>query len=150
MAIKQLTPKEQVDAYLDEELRRREQALIYNLAYVGEKCVNIARNTTKASKNFLDQTGNLRSSIGYVIADHGRVVQSSTFQSIKEGAKGATEGAGFARKIARRYTKGVVLILVAGMDYAVHVQNKGYDVTTSAELLAESLVPKILKQLGLE
>lgn len=147
MAIKQITPRQQVEAYLDEALRKRENALIYNLTYVGEKCINIARSTIKG-RNYLDRTGNLRSSIGYVVVSHGKVVQSSNFQTIKNGRLGSVQGADFANEIARKYTKGVVLILVAGMEYAVHVQNKGYDVTTSAELFAESLVPKLLNQLG--
>ena len=149
MAIKQTTPQNIVNAYLDQEIQRREQALLYNLAYVGEMCINEARSTTKAANNYKDQTGNLRSSVGYVLVHNGRIVQSSSFKSVLNGQQGATEGSGYAKQLAKKYRQGIVLILVAGMNYAVHVQNKGYDVLTSAEQMAERLVPRIMKQLGI-
>jgi hypothetical protein len=34
------------------------------------------------------------------------------------------------------------------MNYAAYVERNGYNVLTSAELLADELVPKLLKQLG--
>ena len=149
MPIKQTTPQQQVDAYLDEQLRRIEKATLYNLAYVGERCINIARSTTKAGKNYLDQTGNLRSSVGYILVQDGRIIQTSTFNPIKTGSEGPKEGKSFAQELAGKYNQGIVLLLVAGMSYAAHVQDKGYDVLTSAELLAENLAPKLLKQLGI-
>lgn len=35
---------------------------------------------------------------------------------------------------------GIKLILVAGMDYAQEVEARGFDVTTSGELLAEEMI----------
>ena len=45
--------------------------------------------------------------------------------------------------IKAKYPKGLVLIVVAGMNYAAYVEAKGYNVLSSAELMAEN----ILKQL---
>ena len=58
------------------------------------------------------------------------------------------KGAAFAKKLVRRFPHGVCLIVVAGMEYAAHVKNKGYDVLDSSELLADRIVPSMLKQLG--
>ena len=46
-------------------------------------------------------------------------------------------------KIKAKYPKGLVLIVVAGKNYAAYVEAKGYNVLSSAELMAEN----ILKQL---
>ena len=99
-----------------------EKRIILTLAMVGEAFVNDARNT----ETYHDQTGNLRSSIGYIIAKHGEIIQ--------ENVKGTSEGQAQARKIAsevlRQNPKGFILIGIAGMEYAAAVESKGYDVIT--------------------
>ena len=106
-------------------------------------------NAARSSKDYKDQTGNLRSSLGYVVAVDGRVADISSFEVVKKGQEGAKTGADYARKLARKYPKGIVLIVCAGMNYAAYVNSKR-DVADSAELLADRLVPKMLKQLGLK
>ena len=134
----------EVDAYLDEQIERIEQLIIYNLSYVGEQCLTEARNTN----SYKDQTGNLRSSIGYTIVKDGRVIRQSDFAVVRKGSEGKSEGEQFARSLASKFPEGIVLIVVAGMNYASYVSAKGYNVLDSAELLADRLVPSILKQLG--
>ena len=73
MGAKQITPMSEVDAYLEEQIQRIEQQTIYNLSYVGERCLNEARSTN----SYKDQTGNLRSSIGYVIVKDGTILLPS-------------------------------------------------------------------------
>lgn len=137
------------------------------LMYVGEMCVNKARNLPvpprdvywdeeKGEKrrsipshkpNYIDWTANLRSSIGYVVAIDGRIVSKSDFAHEKgekgNGADGSKEGLRYARELAAKYPKGAALIVVAGMNYASYVQRKGYDVIASAELLAEQLLSQL-------
>lgn len=132
--------------YLDKRIAAVEKAVLYNFGVIGERVLNAARSTN----SYKDQTGNLRSSIGYVIVKDGRIVQSSDFAVVKDGDKGNKEGKAFARELAREYDKGIVLIVVAGMNYAYYVKKRGYDVIDSAELLADNLVPKILHQLGIK
>ena len=134
----------EVEAYLDEQIERIEQLIIYNLSYVGEQCLTEARSTN----SYKDQTGNLRSSIGYIIAKDGRVIRQSDFAVVRKGSEGKSEGEQFARSLASKFPEGIVLIVVAGMNYASYVSAKGYNVLDSAELLADRLVPSILKQLG--
>ena len=144
MPIRQITPMSEIDRYTEQRLRGLEQAVIRTLAYCGELCLNVARSTN----SYKDQTGNLRSSIGYVVAVDGRIVSQSNFEAVKEGGQGSKQGAAFAKQLVRRFPKGICLIVVAGMEYAVHVKNRGYDVLDSSELTADRIVPSMLKQLG--
>ena len=52
--------------------------------------------------------------------------------------------------MAREFPNGVVLVVVAGMNYAAHLSDRGYDVLDSAEVLAAKLVPQLLQSLGFE
>lgn len=144
MGVRQITPMSEVDAYLEEQIARIEGQIIYNLSYVGEQCLNTARN----NGSYLDHTNNLRSSTGYVIVKDGKIVQMSDFTPIKGGSEGSKEGKAFARKLISEFPQGFALIVVAGMNYAAYVAAKGYDVLDSAELLAERLVPNMMTQLG--
>lgn len=144
MPIKQTTPKGQIDKQIDEYAERINVAAIRVLMYVGEVCLTKARKT----KSYKDQTGNLRSSIGYIVIDNGRVVNMSAFEAVKQGHHGTKEGAKYALEVAKNYPTGVVLVLVAGMNYAEYVARR-YDVIDGAELTASRVTPKLLKKLGL-
>lgn len=144
MPIKQTTPDAEIDAYIKVMLERQRKALIYNLQYVGEQCLTAARETD----TYKDRTGNLRSSLGYVIIEDGNIVNLSGFGVVLQGNEGANDGKSYVQDIASRFPQGLVLVMVAGMNYASYVQAKGYDVLESSELLAENLVPKMLKKLG--
>lgn len=144
MGIVQKTPMSEIDKYIEEQIKNVTDAIIYNLQYVGERCLNTARQTN----SYKDQTGNLRSSLGYVIAIDGKIVHNSTFEIVKDGGDGKKSGIQFAKEIVRQFPEGIVLVVVAGMHYAQYVSATGRDVIDSAELLADKLVPQILKQLG--
>ena len=149
MPIKQLTPKEEIERYVDEQVSRLRQAIVRNLAYVGEQCLNVARSTN----SYKDQTGNLRSSIGYVIVENGRIIKASDFAPSDKGTDkitGQKEGKAYAKKLAALFPSGLTLLIVAGMNYAAYVSAKGYDVLDSSELKADILTEKLLKQLGLK
>lgn len=160
MAIKKLTKTNEAEKYVGEQLERMQRALVYNLQYIGEQCVAHARSLPSPpakegehphQPHYIDRTGNLRSSIGYVVAIDGKVVEGNRFPRIKGGAEGANEGAAFAADIAaREFPNGVVLVVVAGMNYAAHLSARGYDVLDSSEVLAARLVPQLLQTLGFE
>lgn len=145
MPIKRLTPKAEIDRFIAARIEAINNALVYNMCAIGEQVLNAARST----KSYKDQTGNLRSSIGYAVSVDGNIVQMSSFDVVKNGGKGATEGKEFALQLIKDYPQGIVLIVVAGMNYATYVSAKGYDVLDSSELLAEKLVPQMLKKLGI-
>lgn len=144
MPIKRLTPTAEIDRYITGRVEAIKKALVYNLCAVGEQVLNAARLTN----SYKDQTGNLRSSIGYVVAVDGEIVQMSSFEVVKEGSEGARGGKEYAMQLVRDFPQGMVLIVVAGMNYASYVSAKGYDVLDSSELLADKLIPQMLQQLG--
>jgi len=129
-----------IENHLKEQLERKEEAIINTLSYVGEACVNEAR----IGGQYKDQTGNLRSSTGYVIVKDGRIIRQSSFEQVKEGAKGTKGGEVFAKQLVGKFPTGICLIVVAGMNYAGYVSAKGLNVLDSAEDLADQM----MKQLG--
>lgn len=129
-----------IHSYMEGKVRILEKEIITRLQYLGEQCINHARGLN----TYKDQTGNLRSSIGYVIVANGSIIQAGGFEGTNEGA---VNGNNLAREIALTNPNGFVLIVVAGMNYAKYVETRGFDVLTSAELIAKTEVPKILKQL---
>lgn len=144
MPIKRLTPTAEIDRYIAGRVEAIKKALVHNLCAVGEQVLNTARLTN----SYKDQTGNLRSSIGYVVSVDGEIVQMGSFDTVKEGGEGAKGGKEYAMQLVRDFPKGIVLIVVAGMNYASYVSAKGYDVLDSSELLADKLVPQMLGKLG--
>lgn len=133
---------------LETHVERLTEALVYNLCAIGEQVLIAARSTN----SYKDQTGNLRSSVGYIVAIDGEVVRMSDFDPSDRGTDkttGQNTGKAYAQKLIEKYPKGIVLLVVAGMNYASYVSAKGLDVLDSSELLAERLIPKMLKQLGL-
>ena len=102
------------------------------LLRAGEEFLNKAR----INGNYQDRTGNLRASIGYIILNNGKVLTQSFGGSRKEGS---TQGKKVAKEIAQRYTRGFVLIGVAGMEYAAYVEAKSYDVITGSAPGSEDL-----------
>ena len=145
MGIKNQITKKQIHDYVASKIEVAEQVIVKNLKYVGEMCVNEARN----NGDYIDQTGNLRSSIGYVILRDGNKEAENIKQSSRgsDRVKGATEAKKFIDELSARYSKGIVLIVVAGMNYATYVESKR-NVLASAELLAERETPRMLKELG--
>ncbi len=160
MGIELKTPMSEINRYIEQQIKRAEEAIIYNLQYVGERVVNHARSLPSPSAaaykgripphkpNYIDHTANLRSSIGYVISCDGNIRTNGGFKAEANGSTGAASGTKYAKEVAGRYPEGIVLVVVAGMEYAAYVSAKGYDVIDSAELLADKLVPQILQQLG--
>lgn len=115
------------------------------LCYVGEQCIIEARN----NGDYTDQTGNLRSSIGYAVLMNGQVVQSGHVDKIKNGDEGVSEGLKFLQqRIKKASKKGVRLIVTAGMNYAECVEARGKIVLASAKQIAPILVKQLLTQLG--
>lgn len=143
MPIKRLTSQSQIESTIQKRMQRIRKAVIATLSYVGEQCIREARISGK----YTDQTGNLRSSIGYIILDNGRVIKKSSFTLVKDGKKGVNEGKEFRDKLITENNRGIVLIVLAGMDYAKYVEAMGLNVLESSEITAKELVPQMLKQL---
>jgi len=130
------------DAFIDQI----EVQQIKRLQLLGEKCVIEART----NKGYMMQTGALTSSTGYTIFKDGVALHSDFAAADGATGNGATIGVQQGKKIAEQVgsqTTGICLVVVAGMNYALHVETKGYNVLASAEKLAESELPKMLARL---
>lgn len=135
---------------MEEAVRRQNAAIVARLQAIGEQCVNEARNLPSPNAaafpdpgnipphqpNYMDWTGNLRNSIGYVVVEGGSV-KAEGFTGTGEGTDKAKD---LASKVAAAHPTGFVLVVVAGMSYAKYVSDKGYDVLDTAKLTAERLV----------
>ena len=146
MPIKCLTPRGEIELSIIEKVERQKTALVYNLCAIGKQVLTAARNTN----SYKDQTGNLRSSIGYAVVVDGEVIQASSFNVVKEGNDGAKNGKEYLEELIQIFSTGIALVVVAGMEYAAYVSAKGRDVLDSSELLAEKLVPAMLEQFGIK
>ena len=145
MGIKANFTKADITRRFSRFLAQIEREQIRILQNLGEQCVTHAR-TIPAETGFTDRTGNLRSSIGYVIFQNGEPIVSN-FEQVKEGSEGMKSGENVATNAAKRHPEGLCLVVVAGMNYAVYVESKGRDVLTSAETLAKRELPRMLNDL---
>lgn len=133
-----------IDATFKALLAEVDRQLIESLTRVGEEAVKLAK-LIPPERGFKDRTGNLRSSIGYVVLVDGKPVNVA-FAAVKGGHAGVNEGQRLALQVGSK-TEGYALVVVAGMNYAVHVESKGRDVLTSAEKYAEKQIAKELADL---
>ena len=148
---------------LDELQAEAEEFYIQRLIEAGEAAVKLAIS----NGNYQNITGNLRSSIGYIIAYDGEIIKEGGFHKIhgrgenmqkvefttrkgdhvsfwaRGGAGDGSEGQRKGMELARQQisgTMGYAYFLVAGMEYASYVSRNGYDVTDSAKLELDRLI----------
>ena len=119
--------------------------IIFRFGQIGEEAVKTARD----SGRYNDITGNLRSSIGYVVLYDGKVMSQGGFQPTNgkdgNGDKGIQKGMAFLDKLKAKFPWGITLIICAGMEYAAYVEyHKDLDVLHSAEQITEKLVNELL------
>ena len=153
LSIKPKFTQQQLRDILVDRLGRIELAAISRLQFVGEKFVTNARN----NGTYKDRTGNLRSSVGYVILKDGVQIAQNfrAFPQVDPKAKGAGQGITkaqeaideVAEKLKAQYPRGLILIGVAGMDYAAAVESKGFDVITASSLTAKTDLETGFKEL---
>lgn len=146
MAIKPNFTKDDVRKRFDAFLNEIEKKQIARLQRLGEMCLVEART----NKGYMMQTGALLSSTGYEVFVDGVAIHSQ-FDAASGAESNAAEigiksGQSIAKSIGKG-TKGIALVVVAGMNYAAYVEAKGYNVLSSAEHLAERELPRMLEKL---
>ncbi len=150
MGLKRVSTDAAIKERFAQAKARVQMSLVQRLMKVGEELVNHARSIS-ADVGYTDQTGNLRSSTGYIIVVNGQIV-SSDFKKIEGPVmnvpkNGVQIGRSYAESLATNYKSGYQLIFVAGMEYALAVESRGRDVLESTELLARKSVPEHLERL---
>ena len=131
--------------YIAKVVANTNRLILRRMAWVGENAVNLQRE----NGNWTDQTGNLRSSIGYIIVKDGSVVQRGNLEQVKNGEQGVQNAISYLEQLASETPQNVVLIIVAGMEYAEYLKKRGYDVLDSAEMYASRELPKQLAKYGI-
>lgn len=125
--------------YITEELER-------TFAYTGEEAKRKIRDRSH-SDSWIDRTGNLRSSIGYSVLDHGKKVIESAFDIVGQGAEGASKGRQAINDLTTKYSEVYALLVVAGMEYADFVEAiEGKDVLESTRLWANGVIGKRIEK----
>jgi 3-dehydroquinate synthetase len=159
-----LTPKfnpSDIVNMIEDRKEKIRQAVIARFQFIGETFVTNARST----KTYKDHTGNLRNSIGYIILENGEQIFDNFEKSaqvevlitkgkskgktiLSSGAdEGLATGHDFAGLVASRFPRGLVLIVVAGMEYAAAVESRGYDVLTGSGTEASTDLKLALEEL---
>ena len=126
---------------LDSMIHKNAVGILWML---GTNCVSIARE----EGTYKDQTGNLRGSIGFVVAYNGEILQSGGFKpTVGEktktiGEEGPPTGRQFAEERAKEAPRNkYVLVVVAGMNYAFWVEARhNLNVLESSYLYAKEIV----------
>lgn len=146
MAIKPNFTKDDVRKRFDAFLNEIEKKQIARLQRLGEMCLVEART----NKGYMMQTGALLSSTGYDVFVDGVAIHSQFDAASGAESNAAEMGIKSGQSIAEtigKGTKGIALVVVAGMNYAAYVEAKGYNVLSSAEHLAERELPRMLEKL---
>lgn len=146
MAIKPNFTKDDVRKRFDAFLNEIEKKQIVRLQRLGEMCLVEART----NKGYMMQTGALLSSTGYEVFVDGVAIHSQFDAASGAESNAAETGIKSGQSIAEsigKGTKGIALVVVAGMNYAAYVEAKGYNVLSSAEHLAERELPRMLEKL---
>lgn len=141
-----LTPKfsrNDVAKAIAERKKRIEEAILLRLQRVGEQFVTNAR----VNADFTDRTGNLRSSMGYVILKNG-IQLYENFEQRAGGKEGEEVAKEVIASLKKKFPSGYVLIGVAGMDYAAAVESNGYDVISNSANIAVTSLKQAIKQLA--
>lgn len=160
--------QKELEAQFAKKLQARIDAYSQTLRFVGERFVVAVRTKinaddsyrasmraipkvngqlkvpiTEATPRYADRTANLTSSVGYLIMDQGKVLHSS----FPGTGTGRAMGEAAAAEVGKMHPSGLVLIVVAGMQYAAAVESLGYDVLTGSSFVADRELEEALKPL---
>ena len=142
-----VTPKlRSIDEFFVEVIRILNEEIQRTLAYTCEEAVGKIRDRS-SEESWIDDTGNLRSSIGYGIYEYGRTVLESAFPVVKEGTEGAAKGREAVNDLAGLYSKAYSAVVIAAMSYAQYVEaKKNKDVLGNTYIWAKSVIEQRLQR----
>ena len=137
---------ESVNRFFQGYMRIVHEEMTRSLSYLGEQCIKNARDRSQ-DESWIDQTGALRSSVGYAVYEMGKKKIESDFPIVKQGAEGAEEGRKMLNDLARLYSDTYTLVVVAAMNYATFVESfESKDVLASTELMAQSKIDEYMRR----
>lgn len=131
---------------IEKSLESKDIEIGRKLTYMGEEFCAHARTISPghASGGYDDQTGNLRSSIGFRIYRYGELYDEGGFDGTAEGQSKAKEAIdNYDGDVSSHWT----LVVTAGMEYAVYVEAKGYNVLHLTSVEMNRQINELKKQL---
>jgi hypothetical protein len=141
-----VTPIQVVEELMKQAAEILSARIKYNLSYLGLVCVRRIRDRS-GIESWFDQTGNLRSSIGYAIYSQGRKEIESAFDSVLGASDGPAKGKKLIADLATQYSDTYALVVVAAMEYAERVEAlETKDVLASTEIYAKQEVGRYLQK----
>lgn len=138
---------------LQRKLEERKQALVAGLtdelSQLGEASVTYSKD----NKGYRDRTANLKNSISYELFLDGELITTYIGQIPKPDA--IKDGQHVVKTIIDAYAdkpgivapRGFTLIVVAGMEYARYVEDKGYNVLYLTKEYLRNELKKILQRI---
>lgn len=148
MGMRLVTPRAQIQNEINQSVDEWLTTLLDRLVTLGEYCYSEAINKI----TYTHRTGNLGSSTGYLVLRDGQIYAEGGFhQIIGPDRNDTTEdgtliGRSYAESLIPEYSRGYVMLFVAGMNYASYVEAKGYNVITSGELYMQREAINILNR----
>lgn len=144
--IRLVTSQKAIDALFAKAAKIIFDRVQYNLNYLGLLCIKRIRDRS-GDESWYDQTGNLRSSIGYAIYSYGRKQIESAFDSVLGSSEGSEKGRKMVADLASKYSDTYALVVVAAMEYADYVEAiDSKDVLASTEIYAKREVERYLQK----
>lgn len=134
-----------VEKMLSNNIKNIDVIISRRLVALGVMCIKDAR----LKGTYTDRTGNLRSSIGFIVYNGKSKIKISGFERVKgalgNGRKGHDEGKEFAESLGNKLSRDKVhtLIVVAGMHYAARVESTKHNVLESTRLFAKGEARRI-------
>jgi CRISPR/Cas system CSM-associated protein Csm4 (group 5 of RAMP superfamily) len=113
-----------VEKVIKDFSKKKEDEIIAAFEYLGFEYVNRSR----IGGSYQDRTGNLRSSIGFIVLKDGSIVKRHFEGKEAEGVQSQQTA---AEEIATEFSNGIYLVVFAGMHYAIYVEAKGFSVLSS-------------------
>jgi len=154
MGIKANFKKEDIDRFCEGFRVAAVNSIVQALGKLGTECVNNARDLPK-SIGFEDHTGNLRSSIGFKVFVGGEPVMSDYKKTkptkSEEGVvyDGMEKGMSLADSVGSECgNHQIMLVVTAGMEYAVHVESTGHRVISTAEQMCRARFPEFMEKVN--
>ena len=144
--IRMVTPQSAIDELFRKAAKIIFDRIQYNLNYLGLSCVKRIRDRS-GSDSWYDQTGNLRSSVGYAIYSYGKKQIESSFSSVLGGSDGSSKGRRMVEELASQYSSTYALVVVAAMEYAEYVEAiESKDVLASTEIYAKGEIGRYMQK----
>lgn len=146
MGIRLETSTKAIDDLFRRAAKILEERIKYNFNYLGLQCVTKIRDRS-GDDSWYDQTGNLRSSVGYAIYSYGQKQIESSFSSVLNGQQGSQKGREMVNELANEFSDTYALVVLAAMEYAEFVEAmESKDVLASTEIFARKEVDRYLKK----